>query len=456
MGAKSLVEKALSINKDASKYGSFAEIGAGQEVAKHFFDAGWSSQTVAKSMSAYDMKFSDAIYGKAGRYVSRERLESMLNHEYNLLHERLGEKRGKETRFFAFADTVATASFKKGRIAHGWLGIRFQLRPLGPANEIILHTILHNRMPDRQREALGKLGVNLVHAALNLHNEPEVLIEALTDYIDPGRVVIDMIEFRGDEFTHIDNRLMNLRLVEMGFSPATIFEPTGGALQIMDTLYAKSPLVLRGSFCPLTKIHVDMLESAKEIFNKETENVLPMLEMTIHHLREKGQLYRKNFLDRVDTLTSLGYPVMISDFFLFSDLKNYLQRFTENPIALILGAGLLDNLFTSEYYKDYPGGFYEGMGKLFHKGGRMYVYPHRYDKGCLELSNYQAKENNDFVQHLKKDNKLQDLKGKIDSCTDLEYQNILEMIRKGQEEWKDLVPEPVVKIILERKLFGSN
>src|SRR5688572_28840541 len=224
-------QKARQINLDATKYGTFAEIGAGQEVARFFFRAGGAAGTVAKTISAYDMAVSDAIYGSTERYVSRQRLQAMLQHESDLLLQRLDQTRGDKITFFTFANTVATHSFTRQEEGHGWMGMRFQTRPREQPSEIILHVRLLDRENVRQQEALGVLGVNLIHGAFYQHREPAKLIRALLDNLTWERVEVDLIRFSGPAFAGADNRLMALELVRQGLTEAAMFTAAGEAVQ---------------------------------------------------------------------------------------------------------------------------------------------------------------------------------------------------------------------------------
>src|SRR6266478_4405385 len=219
-------KKAFQINLDAKRYGTFAEIGAGQEVARRFFHVGGASGTIAKTMSAYDMTFSDAIYGPTDRYVSRVRLGTMLDHEYKLLIERLDQALGAQRLFFVFADTVAARSFKQHNEAHGWLGVRFQSQPRGQPSEIIIHVRLLDEGNVEQQEALGVIGVNLLHGAF-YGRQPEKLISSLQENLAPGRIEVDMIKFSGPLFQNVDNRLMSLQLVSQGLTNAVMFKSDG-------------------------------------------------------------------------------------------------------------------------------------------------------------------------------------------------------------------------------------
>lgn len=320
------LQKALKINLDPKIYGTFAEIGAGQEVAGTFFKAGGASGTVAKSMSAYDMTFSDAIYGqlKDKRYVCQERLNSMLDHEYDLLIERLNEKRGAGTQFFSFANTVVTLNYHKNNHPHGWLGCRFQTQPGGEHHDVIIHVRLLDNDTLLQQQLIGVLGVNLIYACFYYHEDPEVFLESLRDNLAMDRFQIDSIKFFGPSFKNVDGRLMSLRLVQNGFSDVAIFGPDGKNVQPSDILYKKHILMLRGRFRPITNVHMDMLENGLVQFKEEAdvdpEKILLMVELTLQGLKSGGDIDEKDFLDRVDILCALGHTVMISNYVEYSKL----------------------------------------------------------------------------------------------------------------------------------------
>ena len=244
--------KALALNLDDSIYGTIAEIGAGQEVARFFFSAGASSGTIAKSMSAYDMAFSDQIYGPVNRYVSRERLVGMLEHEYSLLIERLDAPRGERSRFFSFANTVAARNFRGTNECHGWMGVRFQTEPGATPSEIILHVRMLDSANILQQEALGILGVNMIYGAYHFHDEIERLIESLVDQIGTDRIEVEVIESNGPAFADVDQRILNLALLERSFTDALLISPDGEMKLASDTLRRRPIMLLRGSFRPVT------------------------------------------------------------------------------------------------------------------------------------------------------------------------------------------------------------
>jgi hypothetical protein len=372
-------QKALRINLDPGNYGTFAEIGAGQEVARWFFRVGGASGTISKTISAYDMHVSDAIYGSADRYVSRRRLRTMLEHEYNLLLERLHPVRGKSTRFFVFADTVAARSYSRAEEGHGWLGIRFQAKPLADPSEIIIHMRLWDKENIQQQEALGILGVNLIYAALYLHHDPEQLIISLVDNATVARVEVDMIKMIGPAFQGIDNRFMSLKLVQHGLTDAALFTAGGEVVSPVDAFYKKGILVERGSFRPVTRATIDMLECGHRQFTREAavheDELLTLMEMTLHHLTEGDGIRPRDFLDRVDLLGALGKTVLISNFGRYYRLAAYFSRYTSRRVGIVLGVPSLLEIFEEKYYQDLSGGILESFGRMFKNDLKLYVYP---------------------------------------------------------------------------------
>ena len=309
-------EKALAINLDAAKFGTFAEIGAGQEVARWFFHVGHASATVAKSMSAYDMVISDIIYGPTDHYVSRARLESMLDHEWAQLLERLDPVRGERSGFFVFADTVATRSRTRNQDGQGWMGMRFQAQPRAPFSQIIIHVNLLDQVPVSEQEALGILGVNLVYGAFH-QQQPEALMKMLMEGLSRQRVDIDMIKFSGPAFEKVDNRLASLQLVELGLTDATMFTAQGEVVQPAEVLYKKPVLISRGRFRPITNVGIDMLNGAVERFKKipgVDGDPVVLMGMTLQDLDTGHGIDRRDFLDRADMLGALGKTVMVSNY----------------------------------------------------------------------------------------------------------------------------------------------
>lgn len=458
------LSKARRINQDISRYGVFAEIGAGQEVARHFFQAGKASQTIAKTISAYDMIVSDDIYGreKNGRYVCESRLNKMLTHEYDLLVDRLSPTRGAQSRFFAIANTVATASSGSNKQSHGWMGVRFQSEPGGPSNDIILHVRMLDRHRLQQQEALGILGVNLLNCAFYHLPETEEFITQLVDGLKDDQIVIDVIKFSGPNVQHFDVRLMNLELVHRGLAEAILFSPQNEILNISDAVYGKSLLIQRGTFRPVTVTHLDVLQKGLQQIKgdvlksegKELE-VLPIMELTMHNLTADGHVNEKDFLARVETLTSQGLHVLISNFFLFYGLKRFIRRYNPHFMALVVGASHLNKLFTEEHYSDLQGGLLEGLGKLLEQKTKLYIYPHKTPNLCLtSKSFFPSPHLRHIYAHFIENQQIVDISGCDETGEYLHSIDVMKMIEKGDPQWEQLVPEGVRDLIKSQKLFG--
>lgn len=460
MEEQQINKKAFQINMDPRIYGTFAEIGAGQEVARRFFSVGGAAGTVAKTMSAYDMTFSDAIYGHSQRYVSQARLTTMIDHEFNLLLERLDRKNGAEKTFFVFADTVAARSFRKHDESHGWMGIRFQKAPRAPVNEIIIHVRMLDAENLQQQEALGIVGVNLIYGAYYLSHRPENLIASLLDDLKPGRIEIDMIRLSGPEFPGIDNRLMALHLVTEGLTDAALFRADGEVVNAADAFYKKSLLVERGSFRPVTLLTNDMLDCAKAAFaarpDAGTEEPEILMEITMKNLLSGGELDMRDFLDRADLLGALGRTVLISNFGEYYRLVDYLTRYTGQPIVLPLGVPAMVEIFEERYYHDLEGGILEGLGRLFKKGVQLAVYPWQKPDGSLvTATNFRVAPNiSHLYAHLLENGFIKPLEGFHPDYLAIRSSLVLGKMHAGDESWKEMVPEEVSKLILERGLFG--
>ncbi len=459
-------QKALAINLDPKIYGSFAEIGAGQDVAANFFKAGGSSGTIAKTMSAYDMTFSDAIYGvqQVKRYVSEARLISMLEHEYGLLIERLAEQRGDTTTFFAFSDTMSALNFHKTNEGHGWMGVRFQLEPNGAYNDVILHAKLLDNDNNLQQQAVGILGVNLMYACFYYHEVPPVFLLSLIDDLSRDRIQIDMIRFEGPNFTNVDNRLMSLLLVKYGFSDAAVFGPDGKNQQPSEVLYKKHIVVVRGRFRPVINVHMDMLHTGVKQFLQEPDvdhsQVVVITELTLQALKERNaddstDIDEKDFLDRVDILCSLGQTVLISNFHEYYKLVAYLSKITKLKMGVVLGYPNLEYIFSEEHYKDLPGGILESFATLFSRKVKLFIYPTLRDgmiMNCLRF--YPPPHLIDLYRYLIANNKIEDIRNYNESNLNVQTDNVLELIKSGAEGWEPLVPPEVAVVIKERCLFG--
>jgi len=452
--------KAFQINLDRQKYGTFAEIGAGQEVARRFFHVGGAAGTIAKTMSAYDMTFSDAIYGPADRYVSRVRLNTMLDHEYDLLLERLEKKLGSERTFFVFADTVAARSFKEHNESHGWLGVRFQSTPRGEPSQIIIHVRMLDESNVDQQEALGVVGVNLLYGAF-YHSEPERLISSLQENLAPGKIQVDLIKFSGPAFANIDNRLMSLQLVSQGLTDAVMFTADGEMVQPSEILHKKAILIERGSFRPVTYATNDMLEGARRQFLKESgcseKDLVVLMEMTLENLLAEGQLNHADFLARVDILGALGRTVLISKFGEYYRLAGYLSRYTSRMIGLVMGVPSLIEIFDEKYYLNLEGGILEALGRMFKHGLKLYVYP-MIDEKTAKIKTATQVEVAPNLRSL--------FRYLIDNChieEIVDYRKdflriyppaVLAKLKAGDKSWEEMVPAEVVQIIKEREFFG--
>lgn len=478
--------KALTINLDDPKYGTFAEIGAGQEVARVFFHAGGASGTIAKSISAYDMVFSDAIYGKAPRYVSHERLQLMLDHEYRLLIERLASVRGDQTTFFVFADTVATKSFKGNNEAHGWMGVRFQTEPRGESNDIILHVRMWDKDAVLQQEALGIIGTNLIYGSFYYRDDRRKLIMSLLDNLGPDRIEVDMLQFCGPHFQDVDNRLMSLHLVQYGLTNAVMYGPDGGVLQPSEVLHKKAIMVERGSFRPVTHVNVDMLNCATAQFLQEPlvkgKEVVVLMEITMNNLLAAGELDPQDFLSRVDLLADIGFTILISNYSEYYRLTSYFRRYTREMIGVALGINNLLEVFNEKYYENLEGGILESFGRLFRNAVKLYVYPMRgeaYERYLatgqpaaapgapaasphafasnvlINAKNVQVADHlRNLYDHLLENHYLDSIVGFNPDILNIFSRDVLRRIKEGDAAWETMVPAPVAAAIKKRGLFG--
>lgn len=455
--------KALQINLDPRRYGSFAEIGAGQEVVRWFFRVGAAAGTIAKSMSAYDMSVSDAIYGECDRYVCRQRLDDMLTREHDLNLERLREERGDSTAFFAFADTVSARNYHGTNECHGWMGIRFQAHPRDEDSQIILHVRMLDNDNAAQQEALGIVGVNLLYGAFFLNHEPDQLIESLLDSLTTSRIEIDMIEFSGIAFRHVDNRVMSLRLVQLGLSNAAMFSADGEVLQPAEVLYKKPILVERGSYRPVTHVNMDMLSAAQESFcsehDVEADQVVTLAEITMRNLRANGEIDLKDFLARADTLAACGLTVLISDYFEYYRLAAYLSQYTKKRIAITMGAGSLNELFEEKYYTGLDGGILESFGRMFKNDLKLYVYPllNRDNGELTTVENLEiAPELRKLYDYLVEKGCIEQLHTYNPDHLKTFSREVLKMIESGDSEWVKHVPDGVAAVIKKRGFFGCK
>ena len=460
----SIKDKALRINLNENIYGTFAEIGAGQETVRHFFRTGGSSGTIAKAMSAYDKDFSDAIYGSEtdGRYVTEARLKKMLSHEVNLVEQRLKRDKHPSKMFFSYANTVATIDFAKQFKGHGWVGIKYQIEPDEDYNEIVLHIRFKETDARLQQETLGVLGVNLIYGAFYKYNDPKKLLRYLYDHLDKDQLEIDTINFSGPRFADVDNRLMSLQLVKNGMTDAVMFDPDGNNVLPAAILYKKNILALRGSFRPVTKVNMDMYKKSLEMFLEENkvqeENTLVVFEITLSNLRSDGEIDERDFMDRAELLCSLGQTVMISNFQEYYKVVEYFSNYTKARMGLAMGVSNLVDVFDEKYYRHLSGGILEAFGKLFYRDLKVFLYPMKDENGVVINS-----ENLKVHPRMKELYKFFKFNGKVVDITDFDENDleifsreVLKMISKGKQGWEEMLPKGIAEMIKKVNLFGYD
>ena len=442
-------DKALELNLAPQIYGTFAEIGAGQETANWFFRVSGTAGLVAKTISAYDMTMSDALYGRADRYVSAERLHAMLGHEYGILLERLGPKRGADTTFFSFCNTVRARGYQDSGECHGWLGVRFQKNPGDPPSDVILHVRLLDSRTIDQMEALGVIGVNLIHSVFHHRETLRTFVDSLVDNIERGRVEVDLLKFSGHGYEHFDNRLCALHLVESGLTEATMFLPDGEVVQPAETLYRHPVLLLRGSFDPVTNLHLAMLEQAQATFrgmlsDDERAEAVELCEISMHNLLRGPGIDPDDFIDRADALQALGKTVLVSSCAEFHRMAAFLNRCTRKPVGIILSIGLLNELFKAKWSENLAGGLLESFGRLFKEGVTLLVYPwkNRRSGELVTAENFLAPENcRHLYEHFAENGRIRGLACGDESLLAHTGRDVCRMILQDDARWRMLVPE---------------
>lgn len=459
-------QKALRLNLDPNIYGTFAEIGAGQEVVRHFFRAGGASGTIAKTMSAYDKDFSDAIYGKEekNRYVCEPRLRKMINHEYGLIEDRLDRDKHPSKRFFSYANTIATIDFKKKYKGHGWMGIKFQTSPEKNPNELILHVQLHENEASLQQETIGVLGVNMLYGCYFYYQNPREFLKSLYDNLNRDQVEIDMISMTGPDFETVDNRLLSLQLVKNGMTDAVIFSPDGKNLQPADLLYKKNILAIRGSFRPVTKVNIDMIINGYNAFVKEkkvdSDNLQVLFEITLSNLRGSGKdIDEQDFIDRADILCSLGQTVMISNYSEYYKLVQYFSTFTKKRMGMIMGVNNMTELFDEKYYRDLNGGILEAFGILFTRDLKIYLYPTMTEDGGQILTSKNMPVHprlRALYDYLTFNGRIVDLENYDPDVLWIQSREALRKIKDGESGWEKMVPNYVDVMIKKNRLFGFD
>lgn len=458
------VQKARKINSNPDLYGTFAEIGAGQETVRHFFRAGGASQTIAKAMSAYDKDFSNAIYGPepGNRFVCESRLKNMLRHEYGLMIDRLNRKDHPTKKFFTFANTIGTSTYQRPHSGHGWIGVRFQAAPDQPTNDIILHIRLHDPDMAKQQESIGNLGVNLLYGAMFDHHDPKEIMTGLYDNVSRHVMEIDMIQMNGPVFADVDNRLLSLQLVKRGYTDAVLFGPDGQNLQASEMLYRKNILTIRGSFRPVTKVNIDMIMNGYNMFIKEQrvdrQNMQVLFEITLNNLRsDTGDVDEKDFIDRADILCSLGQTVLISNYQEYYKLVEYFSRYTKARMGLIMGVNNLLDVFDERYYRNLNGGMLEAFGILFTRDLKIYVYPSQgtNENEVVTTGSMPVHPRlRPLYDYLLFNKRITDIETFDPGVLNIYSKDVLRMIRDGEAGWEAMVPPYVDNMIKDNHLFG--
>lgn len=457
-------KKALIINLDPTIFGTFAEIGGGQETARHFFRAGGASGTIAKSISAYDKSFSDQIYnkGRKGRYVCEARLQKMLETEYSEALNILSKGACPESmRYFAFANTVETINYSKNNRSHGWIGIRYQLEAQDEYNEVIMHINLLEQDAILQQKTLGIIGVNLMFACFYHHNDPPLFLKSLMDNLDSDRVEVDMCKMSGPQLDYIDNRLLAVQLIKEGMTPATIFDRYGNVQQPSEMLYRKNVMAFRGSFRPITYVGFNMLKTSYSIFKQDEDHTkgttLTFCEMTLNNLMEDGgEIDERDFLDRVNVLNGMGQNVMISNFREYYKLVDYFSNFKIKNIRIVIGVPTFLKVLNEKYYSKLPGGILQAFGKLFPDNMKLYVYPTLDKEGNLITSkNVPLSSKIKYLyKYLMESKKIIDITNVRKDRLNIRSRDVLKMLQRDEDGWELKVPAYIEECIKKRNLFG--
>lgn len=463
VSSRTTSQKALRINLDEKKYGTIVEIGAGQEVARQFFLAGAAAGTIAKTMSAYDMKFSDAIYGvqQDGRYVSKARVKAMMEQEFDLVVDRVGDIRSKSSRYFAYAATVAAKSFNRKNECHAWCGVRVQMYPGAKPSNITVHVRMLDDNAEAQQQALGVLGVNLVYAAYHYFENPKQIIDSLTDGMKANRIEIDSVDFEGPYFEDIDNRTKNVHLIRSWKTRAVMFRPDGSVAVPAEMLYKKNILTIRGSFRPVTKLNVDMIEQGQNSFSAqhgvEASNTIAIAEISLNDAHgNDAKVPESDIVARVQLLNSLGYNVMVSDYTRYFSLRAYFRQFTQLQIGIVMGMVNVKQIFDENFYRGVEGGILEGFGKLFPDNTRLFIYPEMNEEGQIsEFTDVKVPEHLRFLyRHLLENGFLHGIECSDPALFNIYSRKILKQLASGQNGWQESLPDGVAEEIIKHRFFG--
>ncbi len=453
-------QKALEINLDKSIYGTFAEIGAGQEVARLFFKAGAAAGTIAKTMSAYDKDFSDAIYGAeaSGRYVVRSRLNKMLDHEYQLMEERL-TKRNEDTNFFVFADTISAINYARTIKGNGWMGVRFQLSPDKKPNDLILHVKMKDNSTHLQQEAIGILGLNMIYACYNYHENLQEFIQSLDDNVR-GRIEIDMVSLTGPDFESLDQRLLALHLVEYGLTEVSIFNEKGVPVHGSEFLYKKELMVVRGHYRPPTLVTSDALFSSFDQFKEgpdvNAEKAQLVSEITLGNLlNEEGNIDETDFLERMDAIGALDQTVIISNCSNHQRIINYLSDFKIKKLGLLIGAREILEIINDKYHQNKDGRLLVAFGELFNRNIKIFVYPAIIEGTLTDVGNLPVPEGIKFLyKHLIDAKQVVPVIKFNKDILDIFPSEVLKEIQEDKEGWREKVPSKIVGLIESKGLFN--
>ncbi|MDD2798543.1 MAG: hypothetical protein PHV20_08125 [Bacteroidales bacterium] len=456
-------EKSVRINIDSKYYGAIAEIGGGQETARHLFQAGGASNTVAKSISAYDKLFSDHFYnhGTPSRYVAEDRLRKMVDYEYDELIEILDKKNSQK--FFAFANTVETLNFTKTNQGSGWLGISVEGTKRYEPNKIFIHVKLHENDTLLQQYTLGALGINLIYGGLFEWEDPRKILLSLLDNLDTDRVEVDYIYVEGPDMKWVDNRILNLMLVSNNMTPAIMFDKDGKVQQPSDMLHKKNVLLLRGYFRPINNLGIDFINDSLAIFKQDEDympdNTIAFCEISLNSLMRNEKVDEKDFLHRVDLLNMMGQSVMISRFTRFFKLVNYFAQFKMIKLRLVIGLPTFEKILDNQNYTDLRGGLLEAMGTMFQENVKIYLFPYldsKTDEVKYPEDTHFSPENRLLWQYLNITKKILILNSISSRNLKINSEYITKLIENGNDSFAEFVPQEVFEHIKKHKLFGYD
>lgn len=446
-------EKALALNLQPSIYGVFAEIGAGQEVANHFFKAGAASGTIAKTISAYDMIVSDSIYGTTKKYVSKERVQSMLNVEYEQLVVNLAAKAAM-SHFFVFANSIETINFDKSNKGQGWLGVKFQLSPNSRPATCLIHVIFHVDDVKEQRRIIGDLGVNLIYSAYEYSGHPELFVESLQQNINPDYLEINFIELKGDQFNANVSLELSLQLVRMGLTKMIMLGKDGQILSPANALYKKDVLLNRGRFRPPTKVTQEMFDKAQQKLESDgiakRHNILPIAEITFRCFQERTELTLQDFLKRSEMIAELGYPLIVTNFTYHHELIDFLQKlFKINSLNIILGQDNLRKVMTHNQSGDIEQKMLHLLSAITSGNSRILAFPELKNGVLSKIDDLNLHEHiRFFVEFLKSSGRIVEITDVNKELLDIRSDHVLNAL-SNREPWEHMVPEQVVRILNE-------